>query len=152
MQLIGEYPVKVDDKGRILVPAQLRRQLPTEMQDRFVLNRGFENCVAMMPHPIWVKELDKVMKLNSFVKKARDYQRFFANGAAEITLDSMGRMLIPKHLQEWASLGREVVIATYGNKIEIWAKDKYRIPTADDAEGFADMAEDLFGDQKPEGD
>lgn len=151
MQLIGEYPVKVDEKGRILVPAMLRKQLPAEMQDRFVLTRGFENCVAMKPYPVWQKELAEVMKLNYHTRNAREFQRFFVNGAAEITLDTMGRMLIPKHLQEWASLGREVVISTYGDKIEIWAREKFRIPTATDAEAFADLAEKLFGGNKEGG-
>jgi division/cell wall cluster transcriptional repressor MraZ len=100
MQLIGEFEVKVDDKGRIMVPVGLRRQLPTEMQDRFVLNRGFENCVAMTPYPLWVKESERINKLNSNRKLVREYQRFFANGATELILDNSGRMLIPKHLQD----------------------------------------------------
>jgi MraZ protein len=145
MQLIGEFDVKIDDKGRIMVPVGLRRQLPAEMQDRFVLNRGFENCVAMTPYPLWIKESERINKLNSHKKIVREYQRFFANGAVELTLDGSGRMLIPKHLQEWATLGREAIISTYGNKIEIWSKEKFRIPTADDAERYSDLAEDIFG-------
>lgn len=145
MQLIGEFEVKVDEKGRIMVPVGLRRQLPQEMQDRFVLNRGFENCVSMTPYPLWIKESERINKLNPAKRLVREYQRFFANGATELTLDASGRMLIPKHLQDWASLGREVVISTYGSKIEIWAKDKFRIPTADDAERYSDLAEEIFG-------
>ncbi len=145
MQLIGEFEVKVDEKGRIMVPVGLRRQLPAEMQDRFVLNRGFENCVSMTPYPLWLKESERVNKLNSNRKIVREYQRFFANGAVELILDASGRMLIPKHLQEWGSISREVVISTFGNKIEIWAKEKFRIPTAEDAERYADLAEDIFG-------
>ena len=146
MQLIGEYEIKVDDKGRIMVPAALRKQLPPDMQDRFVLNRGLENCVSMTPYPLWQKEAERVNKLNSYKKAVRDYQRFFSRGATDLVLDAAGRMLIPKHLQEWAGLGREVVIATYGNKIEIWAKDKFNVPTAEDSERYADLAEDIFGD------
>ncbi len=145
MQLIGEFEVKVDDKGRIMVPVGLRRQLPTEMQDRFVLNRGFENCVAMTPYPLWIKESERINKLNSNRKVVREYQRFFSNGATELILDNSGRMLIPKHLQDWAGLGREVVISTYGSKIEIWSKDRFRIPNSDDAERYANLAEEIFG-------
>jgi len=151
MQFIGEYEVRVDDKGRIMIPAGLRRQLPPDMQDRFVLNRGLENCVSMTPYTEWQKESEKVNKLNSYKKKVREYQRFFSRGATDVTLDAAGRMLIPKFLQEWASLGKEVVIATYGGKIEIWAKDKFNIPTAEESERYADLAEDIFGDEN-EGD
>ena len=142
----------MDEKGRIMVPIGLRRQLPSEMQDRFVLNRGFENCVAMTPYPLWVKESERVNKLNSARKIVREYQRFFANGAFELTLDSNGRMLIPKHLHDWGSFGKELIISTYGGKIEIWAKEKFRIPTAEDAERYADLAEDIFGNENDEGD
>src|SRR5688572_22193655 len=151
MQFIGEYEVRVDDKGRIMVPTGLRKQLPPDMQDRFVLNRGFENCVAMTPYSLWQKEAERVNKLNSYKKSVREYQRFFSRGATDIVLDTSGRMLIPKHLQEWASLGKEVIIATYGGKIEIWAKDKFNVPTAEDSERYADLAEDLFRDDN-EGD
>ena len=146
MQLIGEFEAKADEKGRILVPMGLRKQLPPDMQDRFVLNRGFENCVSMMPYSLWLKESEKVNKLNPNRKVNREYQRFYSSGATEVQLDNAGRMLIPKHLQEWADLNREVVIAAYGSKIEIWAKDKFRIPTAEDSERYADMAEEIFGE------
>ncbi len=149
LQLIGEYLVKVDEKGRVMVPAGLRKQLPSDWQDRFVLNRGLENCVAMAPYPLWQKEAERVNNLNSYKKSVRDYQRFFSRGATDILLDAAGRMLIPKHLQEWAELGKEVIIAAYGTKIEIWAKDKFNIPTAEDSERYANLAEDLFGEENP---
>ena len=146
MQFIGEYEVRVDDKGRIMVPAALRKQLPPDMQDRFVLNRGFENCVAMTPYSIWQKEAEKINRMNDKKKLVREYQRFFANGAVDLTLDNSGRMLIPKHLKDWAGIGREIVIATRGAKIEIWAKDKFLVPTAEDGDRYADIAEQLFAD------
>ena len=151
MHLIGEFEVKVDEKGRIMVPVGLRKQLPPEMQDRFVLNRGLDNCISMTPYPLWIKESEKVNKLNSAKRSVRDYQRFFANGATDITLDTSGRMLVPKHLQEWAAMGRDVVISSYGNKIELWAKDKFRIPTAEDSERYSDLAEEIFGDDNNDG-
>lgn len=152
IQLIGEYEVRVDEKGRILVPSGLRKQLPVDWQDRFVLNRGLENCVSMTPYPLWQKEAERVNKLNSYKKSVRDYQRFFSRGATDLVLDNAGRMLIPKHLQEWAELGKEVVIATYGNKIEIWSKDKFKIPTSEDSERYANLAEDIFGEEPKGGD
>jgi len=151
MHLIGEFEVKVDEKGRIMVPVGLRKQLPPEMQDRFVLNRGLDNCVSMTPHPLWIRESEKVNKLNSAKRTVREFQRFYANGATDLTLDTSGRMLIPKHLQEWASMGRDVIISCFGNKIEIWAKDKFRIPTAEDSERYSDLAEEIFGDDNNDG-
>ncbi|MBK7970843.1 MAG: division/cell wall cluster transcriptional repressor MraZ [Bacteroidetes bacterium] len=152
MHFIGEYEVKVDDKGRVMVPVALRKQLPPDMQDRFVLHRGFENCVAMSPYAVFMKEAERIAKMNDKKKSVREYQRFFVDGAVEITLDSNGRMLIPKHLKEWAGLGREIVIATRLKKIEIWSKEKKKTPTAEDGDKFSDMAEDLFGDEDEDGD
>jgi MraZ protein len=151
MQLIGEFEVRVDDKGRIMIPVALRKQLPPEMQDRFVLNRGLDNCVSMTPYPLWIKESARVNGMNSNKKAVREYQRMFANGATDLILDTSGRMLIPKHLQDWASVGREVVISSYGNKIEIWAKEKFKVPTAEDAERYSDLAEEIFGNDNNDG-
>ncbi len=141
IHLIGEYEVKVDEKGRIMVPAQLRKQLPAEMQDRFVLNRGLDNCVAMRPYPLFIKESNRINKMNRAKKQIREYQRFFANGATDLTLDSAGRLNLPKHLMEWASIGREIVISTYGQNIEIWARDKFKIPAAEESEKYSDISE-----------
>jgi MraZ protein len=141
IHLIGEYEVKVDDKGRIMVPAQLRKQLPADMQDRFVLNRGLDNCVSMRPYQLFLKESARINKMNRAKKQIREYQRFFATGATDLTLDSAGRLNLPKHLMQWASIGREIMISTYGQIIEIWAKDKFHIPTAEESEKYSDISE-----------
>ncbi len=145
--LIGEYEVKVDEKGRIMVPAQLRKQLPADMQDRFVLNRGLENCITMWPYPLFLKESGRVNRMNRAKKVIREYQRFFANGATDLTLDASGRLLLPKHLMEWASIGRQIVISTFGRTIEIWAREKFKTPAADESEKYSDMSEQIFDDE-----
>lgn len=141
IHLIGEYEVKVDDKGRIMVPAQLRKQLPSDLQDRFVLNRGLDNCIAMRPYPLFIKESTRINKMNRAKKEIRDYQRFFASGATDLTLDSAGRLNLPKHLMEWASIGREIMISSYGHIIEIWAKDKFHIPKSEESEKYSAISE-----------
>ncbi|MBL0343377.1 MAG: division/cell wall cluster transcriptional repressor MraZ [Bacteroidetes bacterium] len=147
IHLIGEYEVKVDDKGRIMVPAQLRKQLPADMQDRFVLNRGLENCVTMWPYPLFLRESARINRMNRAKKVIREYQRFFANGASDLVLDNSGRLLLPKHLMDWASIGREIVISSFGKTIEIWAKDKFKTPAADESEKYADISEQIFDDE-----
>lgn len=145
--LIGEYEVKVDDKGRIMVPVQLRKQLPADMQNRFVLNRGLENCITMWTYPLFLKESGRINKMNRAKKVVREYQRFFASGASDLTLDNSGRLLLPKHLMDWATIGREIVISSFGNTIEIWSKEKFKTPAANESEKYADISEQIFDDE-----
>lgn len=147
IHLIGEYEVKVDDKGRIMIPTQLRKQLPPDMQDRFVLNRGMDNCIAMRPYPLFIKESTRINRMNRSKKVVREYQRFFANGATDLNLDAAGRLNLPKHLMEWASVGREIVISTYGPNIEIWAKELFKVPAPDESGKYSDISEQFDDDE-----
>jgi MraZ protein len=145
---IGEFEAKLDDKGRVVLPAGLKRQLPKEAIGKVVVNRGFEKCLTFYTRKDWDKELDGLSNLNHFNKKHRLFIRQFSNGATELQLDNSSRMLIPKKLCEYAELKSEAVFYAYGNRIEIWAKHLYEQMMDVDADDFADLAEDVMGDVK----
>ena len=101
---LGEHICKLDAKGRMKVPAALKKQFSPENKGRFVINRGFENCLTLYPFDQWQKVSARVNKLNTFKKKHRDFKRYFNRGATEIILDSSERLLLPKRLvgYRWA--------------------------------------------------
>jgi MraZ protein len=123
---LGEYEVTLDAKGRFLVPAALKKQLPEGESGAFVINRGFEKCLTMYPLKSWEPIFSNISKLNDFDPKVREFRRWFLNGAIQMELDSAGRLLIPKSLMEHAGLEKDVVLLSAVNKIEIWDKAKYK--------------------------
>lgn len=144
-QFIGEYECKVDPKGRVMVPAGLKKQLSPEAQDKFVINRGFEKCLVLYPLNEWQKISAEVNKLNLYNKKNRDFARYFFRGASELPLDNTNRILLPKSLMEYAGIGNELVLFAYSNRIEVWAKDAYDSLLNDEPEDFASLAEEVMG-------
>ncbi len=100
--LIGEYECKLDEKGRLMLPAGLKKQLPPKEQKKFVVNRGFEKQLNLYPHKEWEKITAQINELNLFVKQNREFVRKFNNGATEVEVDGSGRVLLPKALMQYA--------------------------------------------------
>ncbi|MBR9861772.1 division/cell wall cluster transcriptional repressor MraZ [bacterium] len=148
---MGEFECKLDDKGRVVIPSGLKRQLPKDAAGKLVVNRGFEKCLTLFTRKDWNVELENLSSLNHFNKKHRMFVRQFSNGATEVNMDSASRILIPKKLSEYAEIENEAVFYAYGNRIEIWSKRLYEEMMAIDADDFADLAEDVMGDAGEKG-
>lgn len=142
---IGEFDCKLDAKGRLMLPSGLRKQLDPAAQERFVLNRGFEKCLVLYPKNEWEGISAEVNKLNQYVKKNREFIRYFYRGASELELDNTGRLLLPKRLLDYAGAEKEVVLFAYSNRIEVWDKKTYEGLLTDEPDDFADLAEEVMG-------
>ncbi|GAB5539691.1 MAG: division/cell wall cluster transcriptional repressor MraZ [Salibacteraceae bacterium] len=149
---LGEFECKLDGKSRFLLPAGLKKQLDPAANEQFVMNRGFEGCLVLYPQNEWDKIASRLKKLNLFVSKNRAFYRQFHNGATSVALDNTGRVLIPKTLLAYADLKKEAVLFAYADRIEIWSKDRYEEVMSQDAEDFADLAEQVMGGQDEEED
>jgi len=123
---IGEYEATLDSKGRFLLPAGIKKQLPEGEEPVFVVNRGFEKCLTMYPMQSWKPLYENLSTLNDFDPKVREFRRYFLNGAMQLELDSAGRILLPKSLMEHAGLEKDIVLVSAMNKMEIWDKQKYQ--------------------------
>lgn len=142
---LGEYEATMDAKGRFLLPAGFRKQLPGEGANLFVINRGFEKCLTLYPLQSWEPIFSAISKLNDFDPKVREFRRYFLNGAIQMELDSAGRLLLPKNLVEHASLEKDIVLVSAVNKIEIWDKTKYQqFFESFSPEGFSKLASDVM--------
>jgi len=122
---IGEYDSTIDAKGRFLLPAGLKKQLPDE-DTSFVINRGFEKCLTLYPAQSWKPLYKNISSLNDFDPKVREFRRYFLNGAQQVELDGAGRLLLPKNLMAHAFLDRDIVLVSAIDKIEIWDKNTYQ--------------------------
>ena len=143
--LLGEYEVAIDAKGRFLVPSGFRKQLSEGEADRFVINRGFDNCLSLFPLSSWNALAEKINKLNDFNAKAREFKRLFLNGATKVEVDSAGRVLLPKPLQEYAGIKKDMVFSAQGNKVELWDKDTYYNYINQKAGSMSDLASEVAG-------
>ncbi|MEX0813657.1 MAG: division/cell wall cluster transcriptional repressor MraZ [Chitinophagales bacterium] len=143
---LGEHICKLDSKGRLKVPSALKKQFAPEINGRFVINRGFEQCLTLYPFDEWQRISARVNKLNTFEKKKREFKRYFYRGATELVLDSSDRLLLPKHLMDYAGIEKEMILTSQNNMIEVWNPKRYEDLMAIDSDEFADLAEEVMGD------
>lgn len=150
-QLTGEFECKLDAKGRMALPAALKRQLPEVEQEGLIINRGFEKHLVFYTKSEWAKITAKLAKLNRYKAKNRQFIRTFTRGHTELSLDAAGRVLLPKSLVEYAGITSEVVLLCQFDQIEIWAKDAYTtLWEGEDTEDFAALAEEVMGGEDEE--
>ncbi|MDT0675717.1 division/cell wall cluster transcriptional repressor MraZ [Autumnicola musiva] len=146
VNLIGTYECKVDAKGRLMVPSALKKQLAPMLQEGFVLKRAvFQPCLELYPMEQWNEMMQKINKLNRFKKKNNDFIRRFTAGVKTVEVDTNGRLLIPKDLVGFAGIGKEIVLSSAINIIEIWDKEKYENAIEAASDDFADLAEEVMG-------
>ncbi len=151
-QLHGEYELKMDAKGRLMIPSALKKQLPEAAHDSFFINRGFEKCVVLFPSNEWKLIAAEIDKLSDYIQKERTFKRYFLRGASKLEMDAASRILIPKQLQEFANLSGALVLLAYGNKIEIWNKAEYDKMLSEEPSDFSALAEEVMSKRKREDD
>ncbi len=142
---LGEFECKLDAKFRIALPAALKKQLSPAAGDKFVINRGFEKHLNLYPFNEWEIVSAEINRLNLYVRKNREFARYFFRGASEVNLDSAGRVLLPKRLLEYAAITGEITLFAYSNRIECWDTALYNNLLDDEPEDFADLAEEIMG-------
>lgn len=129
-----------------MLPVALKNQLAPSLQQGFVLKRSvFQPCLELYPMEEWNLLMQKMNKLNRFVKKNNDFIRRFTAGVKIIEVDTTGRLLIPKDLLGFAGISKDIVLSSAINIIEVWDKDKYEQAIDDATVDFADLAEEVMG-------
>jgi len=145
LQLLGEFPCKIDAKGRIRVPSDLIKQLEGEATTNLVINRGFEDNLMLYPKSVWDRISEEVDQLNPYDPKNRKFIRYFYRGAQVLELDASDRILIKKPLLEFASIDKEVILFAQGDQIEVWSADKYNKELFNEPDdNFSDLAFDVM--------
>ncbi|MDT8347524.1 MAG: division/cell wall cluster transcriptional repressor MraZ [Flavobacteriaceae bacterium] len=153
VNFIGTYECKIDAKGRFLMPVAFKKQMKEQAKELLVLKRSvFQPCIEFYTIDEWEKLMNKVQKLNRFRKKNNDFIRLFTAGVKTVELDAQGRILIPKDLIDFAGISKQLVLASAISNIEIWDKAAYEQAVNSAITDFADLAEDVMGDQNDEDD
>lgn len=121
----GRYSYSVDSKGRIALPAKLRKNVSPAANDTFIITRGFEQCLFVYPQDEWNKVEDSVRSLSPSNPQHRFFVRTLLQWATDVQLDGQARITVPQDLLKFAGIENEVVILGVMERIEIWNPNIY---------------------------
>ena len=151
MNLIGEYQVAIDNKGRLRLPTALLRQLSPDTGGgsyTFVVNRGFEKCLTLYPKSVWDAITEKLSSLNRFNDRNRMFLRSFYLGASQLETDMADRILLPKQLMDYAGLDADAILVSMEDRVEIWSPGDYQKMLDINPNDFADLANQVMGGEE----
>jgi MraZ protein len=114
--LIGEFIHTIDEKNRISLPAKFRK----EMGNDLVITPGLDNCLFVFTKKEWLKISEKLSEFSMLSADNRSFNRFMFGGATEVSVDSIGRMLLPDFLIARANLKSKAALVGVQNRLEIW--------------------------------
>lgn len=139
----GKETYSLDNKGRVNIPAKMRKNLSPEANDMFVLTRGFEKCIYAYPMDEWKKKEDSLEELNEYQEKNRFFIRMLLQHSEDVKMDAQLRVALPKELLNFAGIDKKVTIAGVMNHIEFWNPEEYDSYMNGHAETYEEVAEKL---------
>jgi len=137
--LIGEFTHTIDTKKRLAIPSKLRK----ELGNKAVITRGLDSCLFVFPVKDWEGLVEKLSSLPFGEKNSRSFVRLMLSGANEVNLDSLGRILVPDYLKNYAQLKKNVIIVGVSNRLEIWDKSRWEMFKQQSEKEVDNMAERL---------
>ncbi|QRV02768.1 division/cell wall cluster transcriptional repressor MraZ [Arcanobacterium phocisimile] len=137
---LGTYEPRLDDKGRLILPAKFRDQLANGL----VVTRGQEHCLYVFPFAEFENILERLRQAPMTSKEARTYTRVFLSGANDQVPDKQGRITLPAALRGYAGLERDLAVIGSGDHVEIWDAQAWESFLATSEDEFADREEELI--------
>ncbi|MGA9363804.1 MAG: division/cell wall cluster transcriptional repressor MraZ [Bacteroidota bacterium] len=141
----GRYAYSVDNKGRINIPAKLRKSLSPEANDTFVITRGFEQCLFVYPLDEWNKLEQSIRSLSPSNPQHRFLVRTLLQWATESQLDGQARIILPQDLLKFAGIENEVLIVGVLERIEVWNPKVYEEYLSTQPTSYESVAEAVLG-------
>ena len=143
--LMGQYLVKLTDKGRLALPSKFKKVLGTQV----IVAKWYEGCIVVVDASEWESLLNKLTgKEKHITASVRDTDRFILGSAFEVELDAQGRFVVPKVLLNYAGVGNEAVFLGLGDRVEIWDKDAWREKEIEVQESASALIEKIADDAK----
>ncbi|HEX8386798.1 MAG TPA: division/cell wall cluster transcriptional repressor MraZ [Rubricoccaceae bacterium] len=142
----GQAEYSVDGKGRVPVPAKMRKSMNPDARDAFVATRGLETCVYLYPADGWETIEAQMNNLNMFDSEARHFVRTINMWADDVTLDGQGRAALPKPLLEFAGIqpgGKALIIGSFDH-IEIWDPAQFETYLNGQTKSYDTLAEGVM--------
>ena len=137
---LGTHNPKLDEKGRLFLPAKFRDRLA----DGLVVTRGQERCLYVFPMDEFVRLANQMQQAPTTSKAARDYMRVFLSGASDEVPDKQGRVTIPAALREYAGLSKDCTVIGTGARVEVWDTSAWNAYLESTEQAFADQSEEVI--------
>ena len=137
----GEFEHTIDRKGRLIVPAKFRQALKEHDVKALFLTRGLDVCLFLFPESEWRMAEARFRQIPFTKSEGRKFNRLFFSGAAEVRVDRLGRLLVPKALKDFAQIKQDVVIVGVSNRMEVWSKTKWHAFYEGSRQSFEEVAE-----------
>ena len=137
---LGTHNPKLDEKGRLFLPAKFRDRLA----DGLVVTRGQERCLYVFPMDEFVRLAGQMQQAPTTSKAARDYMRVFLSGASDEVPDKQGRVTIPAALREYAGLSKDCTVIGTGARVEVWDTTAWNAYLESTEQAFADQSEEVI--------
>ena len=138
--LLGTYAPKLDEKGRVILPAKFR----DELSDGIVVTRGQDRCLYVFSSGEFETLHDKIRQAPLTSKEARDFMRVFLSGASAETPDKQNRITLPVPLRDYAGLDRDLTVIGAGHRAEIWDTTAWETYLAEQESAFANISEEVI--------
>ncbi|PPG62971.1 MULTISPECIES: division/cell wall cluster transcriptional repressor MraZ [unclassified Rathayibacter] len=137
---LGTYSPKLDEKGRVILPAKFRDELSSGV----VVTRGQERCLYVFSQAEFEVMHEKIRQAPVTSKQARDFLRVFLSGASAETPDKQNRVTLPAPLRSYAGLDRDLTVIGAGNRAEIWAQGAWETYLQEQESVFSDTQEEVI--------
>ena len=137
----SEFECKLDAKGRLVLPAKIKANLPEVSTTELVLRKGFESNLILYPMLEYKKLHHKISALSEFNPEQRKLKRIFFRSIAQVELDSAGRILIPKSMLSHSKIEKEALLIGMGNYVELWNPGVFEDNLGMDGDEFSDLAQ-----------
>lgn len=140
----GSYAYSVDSKGRINIPARLRKYVSPEANDTFVITRGYDQCLYLYPQDEWARLEQEIRQLSSTNPKHRFFMRRLLEWATESQLDAQFRITLPKDILQFAGIENDVLIIGVLEHIEVWNPRIYEAYLSTQEESYEAVAQTVL--------
>ncbi|WP_138443109.1 division/cell wall cluster transcriptional repressor MraZ [Sinomonas susongensis] len=138
--LLGTHSPRLDEKGRLILPAKYR----DELAEGLVLTRGQERCLYVFSQKEFERIHEQMREAPISSRQSRDYLRVFLSGASDEVPDKQGRVTIPQNLRKYAGLDRDLAVIGVGTRAEIWDAQAWEDYLAEKEASFSDTDEDAL--------
>jgi MraZ protein len=137
---LGTHAPRLDDKGRLFLPAKYRDQLT----EGLVITKGQERCLYVFPQVEFERITEQMREAPVTSKAARDYMRVFLSGASDELPDKQGRITVPPALRQYAGLERDCAVIGAGSRVEIWDAQAWQTYLEAQEQSFAELSEEVL--------
>ena len=140
----GEYGHALDSKGRVIIPAKFREIFKERFVEKFYITRGLDRCLFVFTEEVWKTQEKKFREMPFTKTETRQFNRLYFSGACDVVCDKQGRILIPEYLKGYAEIKEQVMIIGVSDRIEVWAKEKWKEFYETHKGNFEQLAEKLI--------